>query len=328
MGDSKEKINNVLSSSKRQIATRVTMPQRPICTGMVCGHANEITFNIKQPLTEAMNNTKSAMSNKTSSQFTINASQNNTRSSGRMTYEPLLYNFKNESRNNFGRDFIPIDRHCDVILEEDRKNAEYYNRLDEIDDEVIVTGAVGVPKCYETWGDANFHPTLQNTITKSGYTKPRKIQAFAIPIIRDGFDIIGQSGSASGKTGAYLLPIIDVMLKSELKSGERAPFALIIAPTRELVLQIHEQARKFCDESQYECAKLYGQISNSYLQRELDSGCDILVSTPGRLNEFLFKEYLHLNKLRYVVLDEADRLMEYNFANDIPIFWNLHHVFH
>uniref|UniRef100_A0A0K0FCU4 Helicase ATP-binding domain-containing protein n=1 Tax=Strongyloides venezuelensis TaxID=75913 RepID=A0A0K0FCU4_STRVS len=61
----------------------------------------------------------------------------------------------------------------------------------------------------------------------------------------------------------------------------------------------------------------YEQISNSYLQRELESGCDILVSTPGRLNEFLFKGYVDRNKLRYVVLDEVDRLKEFNFANNI-----------
>uniref|UniRef100_A0A0K0F057 Helicase C-terminal domain-containing protein n=1 Tax=Strongyloides venezuelensis TaxID=75913 RepID=A0A0K0F057_STRVS len=70
------------------------------------------------------------------------------------------------------------------------------------------------------------------------------------------------------------------------------------------MLQIHEQVRKFCDRSQYGCIKLYERISSSYLQREHDSRCDILVTTPGRLTEFLFKEYVHPNKLRYVVLDE------------------------
>uniref|UniRef100_A0A0K0FRH0 Probable ATP-dependent RNA helicase DDX46 (inferred by orthology to a zebrafish protein) n=1 Tax=Strongyloides venezuelensis TaxID=75913 RepID=A0A0K0FRH0_STRVS len=120
------------------------------CTEMVRGHTNEITFNVRQPPTEAMNNTKSAMSNETSSQFTSNALQNNMRSSGRMTYEPLLYSFKIEFRNNFGRDYIAIDRPCDVILEEGRKNAKYYNYLDEIDNEIIVTGAVDVSKSYKT----------------------------------------------------------------------------------------------------------------------------------------------------------------------------------
>uniref|UniRef100_A0A0N5BQ24 RNA helicase n=1 Tax=Strongyloides papillosus TaxID=174720 RepID=A0A0N5BQ24_STREA len=234
-----------------------------------------------------------------------------------MPNRPSRNNFKNGYKNNFGGDYNPIDRSCDVIFEEDRKNSEYYSHLDEIDDEIIVSGAGNVPKCYETWEDANFHPTLQSIITKSGYTKPRKIQAFAIPIIADGFDLIGQSETGSGKTGAYLLPIIDEMLKTEWTSVRRVPFALIIAPTRELVLQIHEQARKFCDGSQYGCAKLYGQISNGYLQRELDRGCDILIATPGRLTEFLSRGHIHLNKLHYVVLDEADRLTEYNFAKEV-----------
>uniref|UniRef100_A0A0K0FPW3 Helicase ATP-binding domain-containing protein n=1 Tax=Strongyloides venezuelensis TaxID=75913 RepID=A0A0K0FPW3_STRVS len=80
-----------------------------------------------------------------------------------------------------------------------------------------------------------------------------------------------------------MLPIIDAMLKSELKSGERVPFALIIAPTRELVLRIHEQIRKFCNRSQYGCAKLYKRIN-------------IIVTTPERLNEFFFKGYVHPKK--------------------------------
>uniref|UniRef100_A0A0K0F4F3 Probable ATP-dependent RNA helicase DDX46 (inferred by orthology to a zebrafish protein) n=1 Tax=Strongyloides venezuelensis TaxID=75913 RepID=A0A0K0F4F3_STRVS len=93
MGDSKEEINNVLSSSKRQIATRVTMPQRFMYTGIGCGHANEITFNIRQPPTKAMNDTKSAMINETS-KFTSNAPQNNMISSGRMPCRLLLHNLK------------------------------------------------------------------------------------------------------------------------------------------------------------------------------------------------------------------------------------------
>uniref|UniRef100_A0A0K0F4T2 ATP-dependent RNA helicase n=1 Tax=Strongyloides venezuelensis TaxID=75913 RepID=A0A0K0F4T2_STRVS len=107
------------------------------------------------------------------------------------------------------------------------------------------------------------------------------------------------------------------MLKTELKSEGRVSFAVIIGPTSELVLQIHEQVRKFCDRYQYGCIKLYERISSSYLQREHDSRCDILVTTSGRLNEFLFKEYVHPNKLRYVVLDEVDRLKKFNFANNI-----------
>uniref|UniRef100_A0A0N5CEK4 RNA helicase n=1 Tax=Strongyloides papillosus TaxID=174720 RepID=A0A0N5CEK4_STREA len=294
-----------------------SMPQRPMGTGMVRGNVNKVTFNVRQPPTEAPNNTKPFMSNRTSPQPSSNTPQNNMRGVERMPNGPSRNNFKGGFKNNFGGDYNPIDRPCDVIFEEDRKNAEYYSQLDEIDDEIIVSGAGNVPKCYETWEEANFHPTLQNTITKSGYAKPRKIQAFAIPIIANGSDLIGQSETGSGKTGAYLLPIIDEMLKTEWKSGRRVPFALIIAPTRELVLQIHEQARKFCNGSQYGCAKLYGQISNSYLQRELDGGCDILVATPGRLTEFLSKGHVHLNKLHYVVLDEADRLMEYNFAKEV-----------
>uniref|UniRef100_A0A0K0F6D0 RNA helicase n=1 Tax=Strongyloides venezuelensis TaxID=75913 RepID=A0A0K0F6D0_STRVS len=318
MEDPKEGNNTYVHSfPNNQKSPGGNTPQRPMGTGMMRGHVNKVTFNVRQPPTEAPNSTMPIRSNGISPQPFSNTLQNYIRSSERMHNGSSKHNFKNVFKNKFDGDYNPIDRPCGVIFEEDRRNAEYYSHLDEIDDEIIVSGAGDAPKCYETWGDANFHPTLQNTITKSGYTKPRKIQEFAIPIIADGSDLIGQSETGSGKTGAYLLPIIDEMLKVEWKSGRRVPFALIIAPTRELVLQIHEQARKFCDGSQYGCAKLYGQISNSYLQRELDSGCDILVATPGRLTEFLSKGHVHLNKLRYVVLDEADRLMEFNFAKEV-----------
>uniref|UniRef100_A0A0K0FCI3 DEAD domain-containing protein n=1 Tax=Strongyloides venezuelensis TaxID=75913 RepID=A0A0K0FCI3_STRVS len=79
------------------------------------------------------------------------------------------------------------------------------------------------------------------------------------------------------------------MLRTNWKSRGKVPFPLIIAPTCQPVLQIHEQVRKFCDRSQYECVKLYERISDRYLQRELESRCDILVTTSGRFNEFLSK---------------------------------------
>uniref|UniRef100_A0A0N5BEH3 Helicase ATP-binding domain-containing protein n=2 Tax=Strongyloides papillosus TaxID=174720 RepID=A0A0N5BEH3_STREA len=299
MEDTKKENNNVPSSPNNQIATRVNMPQRPMETNMIFGHVNEVFFNLRQPLTEDPDSTKYRMGKRTSFQSSSNAPHNNMRSVERMSYRPSIYSFKNRFRNNFGRDYNPIDRPCDVIFEEDRENAEYYNNLDEI----IVSRAGNAPKCYETWRDANFHPTLQNTITKSGYTKPRRIEAFTIPIIANGFDLICQSEAASEKTGAYLLPIIDEMLKSEWKSKNepKTPYAMIIAPTR----------TKLC------CATLYGQKTKDFFKANLDSGCDILIPTPGRLNEFLSEQNVHLNKLRYVVLDEADGLKKNNFAKEV-----------
>uniref|UniRef100_A0A0N5BR13 RNA helicase n=1 Tax=Strongyloides papillosus TaxID=174720 RepID=A0A0N5BR13_STREA len=313
----KDNENYIHSFPKNQKASGGNTYQRPTGTGMLRGTVNKINLNVRVPPTEAPYNINPRMANRTTSQPLSNTSRNNMRCLERMPTGPSKNNFQKGYNNNFCGGYNPIDRSCDVIFEEDRKNAEYYSHLDEIDDEIIVSGTDDVPECYETWEDANFHPILQNTIKKSGYTKPRKIQAYAVPIIANGSDLIGQSETGSGKTGAYLLPIIDEMLKTEWTSIRRVPFALIIAPTRELVLQIHEQARKFCDGSQYGCAKLYGQINNGYLQRELDRGCDILIAAPGRLADFLSRGYIHLHKLRYVVLDEADRLMEYNFANEI-----------
>uniref|UniRef100_A0A0N5BUS4 ATP-dependent RNA helicase n=1 Tax=Strongyloides papillosus TaxID=174720 RepID=A0A0N5BUS4_STREA len=267
MEDTKKENNNVLNSPNNQIATQVNMPQRPMETNMICGNVNEVSFNLRQPPTEDPDSTKYRMGNRTSYQSSSNAPHNNMRSVGRMPYRSSIYSFKNRFRNYFGRDYNPIDRPCDVIFEEDRENAEYYNNLDEI----IVSRAGNAPKCYETWRDANFHPTLQNTITKSGYTKPRRIQAFTIPIIANGFDLICQSEAASGKTGAYLLPIIDEMLKSEWKSKNepKTPYAMIIAPTRKLVIQISEYGRKLCEGTKLCCATLYGQKTKDFFKANL-----------------------------------------------------------
>uniref|UniRef100_A0A0K0DZZ4 RNA helicase n=1 Tax=Strongyloides stercoralis TaxID=6248 RepID=A0A0K0DZZ4_STRER len=222
-----------------------------------------------------------------------------------------------KNSNNKYEFFTPIDRPCSVIFEEARRNAEWYSHLDEIDDNIVISGLNDVIDCFDKWEDANFHPTLLKNIQMSGYIKPRKIQSYVMPIIMGGYDLLGQSETGSGKTGAFLLPIIDDMLKNNWQSKRRAPFALIIVPTRELAIQIHEQARKFCEGTEYGCAKIYGQISNVYLQWELDNGCDILVATPGRLLNYLKTARVNLRSIKYLVCDEADRLVEFNFINDV-----------
>uniref|UniRef100_A0A0N5CIB5 ATP-dependent RNA helicase n=1 Tax=Strongyloides papillosus TaxID=174720 RepID=A0A0N5CIB5_STREA len=272
--------NYIHSFPSNQRAPGGNIFQRPMGTGIVRGNVNKVSFNVRQPPTLAPNNTMHRTGYRTSPQPSSNAKQNTMRSLERMP--------NNTSDENYN----PIDRPCDAIFEEDRENAGCYNRLDEIDNEIIVTGAVDVPKCYETWRDANFHPTLHNAIMKSGYTKPKRTQAFAILIIADGFDLICQSEAASGKTGAYLLPIIDEMLKSEWKSKNKpkTPYVMIIALTRELVIQISEYGRKLCEGTKLCCTMLYGQKTKDFFKANLDSGCDILIATRGRLTEFLSEE--------------------------------------
>uniref|UniRef100_A0A0N5CBD0 Uncharacterized protein n=1 Tax=Strongyloides papillosus TaxID=174720 RepID=A0A0N5CBD0_STREA len=106
---------------------------------------------------------------RTSLQPSSNAKQNTMRSLERMSNRLSRSNFKNGFKKPLMKNYIPIDRPCDVIFEEDRKLAVDYSRPEEIDDEIIVSGAGNVPKCYKTWEEANFYPALQNTIKNSGY---------------------------------------------------------------------------------------------------------------------------------------------------------------
>uniref|UniRef100_A0A0N4ZSF8 RNA helicase n=1 Tax=Parastrongyloides trichosuri TaxID=131310 RepID=A0A0N4ZSF8_PARTI len=264
------------------------------------------------------NTTQNLGNNRFNNTSNIGAYENNPLiKSGRVSLDKT-YNSRTNSKFN---NMIPTTyetRDISIVFEEDRQNAKHYDMLEETDDDIIVTGTnCDTPICFKTWEDMELDPRLMENIKKSGYIKPRRIQAFSFPLITAGYDIKGQAETGSGKTAAFLLPIIDKMLKLKFVSMRRTPYALVITPTRELALQIHEQAKKFCLNTPYECAKLYGQLEKSSLNRELDGGCDILIGTPGKLKDFTKNLQINFSKLAFVVIDEADRLLEFNFANDV-----------
>ena len=145
-----------------------------------------------------------------------------------------------------------------------------------------------------------------------------------IPFIIDSFDVKGHAETGSGKTAAYLLPILDICMKAkaqrEYTSVPNSPYAIIIAPTRELVLQISEQARKFANGTGISVAKTYGQYSMGLNAKEIRTGCDILCATPGRLKHFVTENEISLNSVKFLVIDEADHLLlEDSFVDDIKI---------
>jgi probable ATP-dependent RNA helicase DDX4 len=143
-------------------------------------------------------------------------------------------------------------------------------------------------------------------------------------LVLDRFDVISQAETGSGKTAVYLLPIIDDIMKGKLlKDGDTfvsepaSPLAIIIAPTRELVQQIYEQAVKFSDKTDVSIAKAYGKYNLGPNNNEIRLGCDILVGTPGRLMQFIKSGDVKVEKLRTFVLDEADRLCDNQFLEDV-----------
>merc|ERR1719318_1165780 len=128
--------------------------------------------------------------------------------------------------------------------------------------------------------------------------------------------------TGSGKTAAFLLPVITNLLANQAEftsqlSEIQAPLALVVAPTRELATQIYNEARKFAMNTSLRPVVVYGGVSVAHQLRQVQSGCHLLVGTPGRLKDFIGKRKISLEKLKYLILDEADRMLDMGFMPDI-----------
>ncbi|CAD5268576.1 MULTISPECIES: DEAD/DEAH box helicase [unclassified Imperialibacter] len=154
---------------------------------------------------------------------------------------------------------------------------------------------------------------LLNAIADLGYKSPTPIQAKAIPVANAGHDLFGIAQTGTGKTAAYLIPIL---LKIKYAQGND-PRALILAPTRELVMQIEENARKLATYTDLRVVGLYGGKGPKLQIEELKKGVDLIVATPGRFTELYHAEAIHPRQIKTLVLDEADRMMDMGFMPQI-----------
>ncbi|KAK0422430.1 hypothetical protein QR680_007568 [Steinernema hermaphroditum] len=216
--------------------------------------------------------------------------------------------------------YIPTIKEVDELFKEDQQSAVYSDVADT-DEDVIVKG-IDESKVvvYKTWNDCNFNEQLHdNIVNRCKYARPRKIQAGVMPLITGGYDVMGHAETGGGKTAAFLLPIMQKIIEQPAadKMTRCCPVAIVIGPTRELVLQLSDQGRKFAHGTPVSVAKAYGQYSVRENLREIRAGCDILCATPGRLKHFVNNKEIRFENLRYLVLDEADHLLESNFWEDI-----------
>lgn len=174
-----------------------------------------------------------------------------------------------------------------------------------------------VPKPIKVFKDCAFSTALMKAITKQGYEKPTAIQCQALPVGLSGRDIIGIAKTGSGKTAAFVLPmIVHIMDQPEL-TKEEGPIGVICAPTRELAHQIFLEAKKFAKLNGIRVAAVYGGMSKLDQFKELKAGCEIVVATPGRLIDLLKMKALTMMKATYLVLDEADRMFDLGFEPQI-----------
>ncbi|MBC7312954.1 MAG: DEAD/DEAH box helicase, partial [Rhizobium sp.] len=155
------------------------------------------------------------------------------------------------------------------------------------------------------------------TVAGLGYETPTPIQLKAIPIVLEGRDLIGLAQTGTGKTAAFGLPLIEMLLKNPTRPDNRTTRTLILAPTRELVNQIGDNLRSFIKKTPLRINQVVGGASIGKQQLQLEKGTDILVATPGRLLDLISRNAISLRAVTYLVLDEADQMLDLGFIHDL-----------
>ncbi|XP_062087672.1 DEAD-box ATP-dependent RNA helicase 20 [Humulus lupulus] len=182
--------------------------------------------------------------------------------------------------------------------------------------EITVEGR-DVPKPIKDFGDIGFPEYVLEEISKAGFVEPTPIQAQGWPMALKGRDLIGIAETGSGKTLAYLLPaIVHVNAQPILSPGD-GPIVLVLAPTRELAVQIQQEATKFGASSKIKSTCIYGGVPKGPQVRDLQKGVEIVIATPGRLIDMMESHHTNLRRVTYLVLDEADRMLDMGFDPQI-----------
>lgn len=166
-----------------------------------------------------------------------------------------------------------------------------------------------------TFNQLDIIQPILKAIETAGYTQPTEIQERSIPTILKGNDIIGCAQTGTGKTAAFAIPIIQLMQQTPKKS--KAIRTLVLTPTRELAVQINENFNLYKGSLRLSNIAIYGGVRQRGQVTALNRGVDILIATPGRLMDLIEQGYVHLNEVEILVLDEADRMLDMGFVNDI-----------
>lgn len=167
-----------------------------------------------------------------------------------------------------------------------------------------------------TFSQLNITGPIITALNNLNYNQPTPIQQQAIPHILNGRDIFGCAQTGTGKTAAFSLPILQ-MLAAKDQRGKRTIKALILAPTRELVAQISDNVRNYSKGLSTRYTTVFGGVSQHLQVKDLQRGTDMLIATPGRLLDLMQQGYVDLSAIEFFVLDEADRMLDMGFINDI-----------
>lgn len=195
--------------------------------------------------------------------------------------------------------------------------------FDNYDDIPVETTGNDIPEPINDYSIDTIGEDLMRNTQLCGYSKPTPVQKYSVPIGLAGRDLMACAQTGSGKTAGFLFPIIMMMLKTGGSSpppdARRRiyPTALVLAPTRELASQIHDEARKFCYCTGIAPVCIYGGADVREQLRQLERGCDLLIATPGRLVDLIERGRLSMESVRFLCLDEADRMLDMGFEPQI-----------
>ena len=160
-------------------------------------------------------------------------------------------------------------------------------------------------------------PQILNSLQDQGYVEATPIQQKAIPIILEGKDILACAQTGTGKTAAFSLPIIELLTRKNIPQKGKKISALILTPTRELAIQIKENVDVYAKNTPLKCAVIFGGVPQAAQVSTIKNGVDILIATPGRLIDLIQQKLLNIQNIEFFVLDEADRMLDMGFINDI-----------
>ncbi|XP_063151722.1 probable ATP-dependent RNA helicase DDX4 isoform X2 [Candoia aspera] len=193
--------------------------------------------------------------------------------------------------------------------------------FDKYDHILVEVSGLDPPPAILNFEEADLCQTLIKNIARAGYFKLTPVQKYSIPIVLAGRDLMACAQTGSGKTAAFLIPILAHMMRDGVTASQfkeqQEPECIIIAPTRELINQIFLESRKFSYGTCIRPVVVYGGIQMGHTINQIMQGCNILCATPGRLLDIIGREKIGLSKLKYLVLDEADRMLDMGFGPDI-----------
>eukprot|EP00794_Sanderia_malayensis_P010845 gene10845-11998_t len=252
------------------------------------------------------------------------------RGGGNMSYQSSNYDNDRQAYNGGKQDWSKLLPRNEKLERELFGSGSTGINFDKYEDIPVEATGNDCPTNIESFEECDLGEILGENIKLCGYSKPTPVQKYSIPIVMKKRDLMACAQTGSGKTAAFLLPIMNRIYQEGPydtgyagggggRTGRRKqfPFCLILAPTRELASQIYDEAKKFSYRSALRPCVVYGGADVGAQMRDLDRGCHLLVATPGRLVDMIQRGKIGLESIKFLVLDEADRMLDMGFEPQI-----------